>query len=247
MTLLQFVIQSGVLSRRNAFGAIREGYITVNHFPITNPSQELLEKDSVVYNRKVLELKPFSYVLINKPKGCITSKKDPSKRPVVFDYLPADLIEELDPVGRLDCNTTGALLLTNDGKSALLLSHPRYKVQKTYHVTLSRGLSEEQVMALKKGIMIEHKLFIRPDDVVWHPKQPDLVKISLHSGQNRVIRRMVEQLGCFVKKLHRVSFAGLKIDKLKEGEYMFIEPKKIMALLKDVSDPRPHLGKKPVK
>lgn len=246
MTLLQFVIKSGVLSRRNAFAAIREGYITINHFAITNPSHNLEEKDSVIYNKKVLELKPFSYLLINKPKGCITSKKDPSGKQVIFDFLPLEL-NDLDPVGRLDCNTSGALLLTNDGNTALLLSHPRYNVQKTYHVTLSRDLFEDQVESLRKGIMIQKKIFIRPDNIVWHPKKPDIIKISLHSGQNRVIRRMLEELGCFVKKLHRVSFAGLTIEKLKEGEYMFIEEKKINSLLKHISNPKAHPGKNTIK
>ena len=222
LRLNRFIAMSGVCSRREADDLIRQGLVTVNGQVITEMGVQVKKSDHVEYNGKSLTAERKVYVLLNKPKDCVTTTDDPEERRTVMDLVADACEERIYPVGRLDRNTTGVLLLTNDGELTEHLIHPRYGVRKIYHVFLDRNVSEEDIQRIMKGVKLEDG-FIRVDDAQYvdggDRKQ---VGVQLHSGKNRIVRRIFEHLGYEVEKLDRVYFAGLTKLKLPRGRWRFL-------------------------
>lgn len=230
MILVKFVAKTGVLSRRKAEDAIKHKEIRVNGIVISDPTYEVLESDIVLYKNKRLILKAFSYILLNKPVNYLTTKHDPSGLAVVMQLLPPHF-QGLDPVGRLDFNTSGALLLTDDGTLAYSLSHPKFEVKKVYAVIASRPIDEKVIEDLKKGVYLEDGM-VQADHIVWNKQNPEKLIITLHGGKYRIIRRLLEQFFIFVKKLHRVQFGPLQIKTLPSGAWRHLTIREVKELKK---------------
>jgi len=231
MYLVKFIAKHSDLSRRNSEKAIKYGKVTINGKIIEDPSYIVSENDIIFLNKKKIIKKEKIYVLLNKPIGMITSKSDPSERDTIIQLFPKHLQGILDPIGRLDYNSSGALILTNDGDLAYKLSHPKFLVKKIYSIIVSRSLDEELIESLKKGVRLEDG-FAKADKIIWKNNSPDSLTIELHSGKYRVIRRMIEVFKIFVKKLHRISFAGINVKNLKKGEWRYLTEKEIDSLKK---------------
>jgi 23S rRNA pseudouridine2605 synthase len=228
MILVKFVARTGVLSRRKSEEAIRSKKIRVNGIIVSDPTHEVGEHDVVLYLNKRISIKSFSYILLNKPLNYLTSKADPSGMPFVMELLPYHL-HTVDPVGRLDFNTSGALLLTDDGELAYRLSHPKFEIRKVYAVTASRPIDETVIENLKKGVYLEDGM-VQADHIIWNKNNPEKLIIGLHGGKYRVIRRTLEQLFIFVKKLHRLNFGSLDVKNLQPGEWRYLLPREIKEL-----------------
>ena len=228
--LFKFISKSTGLSRRKSVDAIKSGRVFVNKELEVDPTTKIKNKDAVALDGKQLSNEGnFIYIILNKPKGCITSKSDDKNRITVIDYIPKQMSKLVNPVGRLDYNTSGALILTNDGKLANKLSHPKHNVKKIYHVTASKLLNENIIKTIKHGVKIDDA-FVKLDKVTWSKKTPKKIAIEIHSGKNRVIRKIFEALGIFVKKLHRYSFAGITTNRLQEGMHRNLTKKEILML-----------------
>ncbi len=223
-----FLAQSGVCSRRDADKLITSGQITVNHWAVTDPSYRLKENDTVRYKKKVIQQETLVYLLLNKPKGYVTTCKDEQKRATVLDLIDKKIKARLYPVGRLDVNTTGALLLTNDGPLAQQLSHPKFGVRKIYQVALTSALTEEHKQVIEKGLFLDNE-FVKVDSIT-QGRNPFRARIVIHSGRNRVIRRLFEHFAYTVKKLERVSFAGLTTKSLPLGQWRHLKLTELTAL-----------------
>ena len=230
MILVKFIAQSGVLSRRKSEEAIKEKKIKVNGHIIDDPTYEVQENDVVFFNKIKIVTKKFTYILLHKPIGCMTSKFDPNNKPVVMNLLPKHF-SHLDPVGRLDFNTSGALLLTDDGTLAYRLSHPRFNIKKTYSIVASRALDSEIVDAVRRGVYLEDGK-VSADKLIWNEKSPLNITITLHSGRYRVIRRTLEAFTIFVKKLQRTHFASIDIKGLSVGEWRHLTEREVIELKK---------------
>jgi 23S rRNA pseudouridine2605 synthase len=218
MILVKYIAESGVLSRRKSEEAIKNGYITINGHKIKDPTYEVKITDNVFMgNRKIFKTEHI-YIVMNKPTGYITSKGDPEGRPNILNLLPKNIVEKLDPVGRLDFNTSGVLLLTSDGSFAYKLSHPKFEVKKIYQVIASKPLTKKIIDSLIDGIKLEDGL-VTPDNIKWNEEAPTHFSIELHSGKYRIIRRLLKIFGIFVKKLHRSSFAGINVKGLQFGDF----------------------------
>lgn len=231
MILIKFIAQTGVLSRRKSEMAIKDGLVKVNGHIIKDPTYEVSPEDTILFNNKKIVIKTFTYILLNKPTGYLTAKSDPNGFPIVMDLLPLKM-QSLDPVGRLDFNTSGALLLTDDGQLAHRLSHPKFNIKKTYVVIASRPIDEEIIDNLKKGIYLEDGM-TQADSIIWNKKSPFHLTITLHGGKYRIIRRLLETFGIFVKKLHRIAFGPLLIRKMPLGIWRHLEKKEILELQKN--------------
>lgn len=227
--LNRYISMSGLCSRRKADELISEGVVKVNSKVVTELGFKVKLSDKVLVNNKLISPEKKVYVLMNKPKGTICTKKDPQKRRTVMELLPEDL-QHLNPVGRLDRNTTGVLLLTNDGELTQKLLHPSKKVKKIYKATLDKHLTEEDMDKLVTGVELE-------DGTSFFDKLSDLQEddyprygIEIHSGKNRIIRRTFEALGYQVTKLDRGLFHGLDRRGIKRGEWRYLREKEVKAL-----------------
>ena len=217
MYISQYIAASGIASRRKAIELIKSGLIKVNGKMQTDPSYKVLDQDKVVYNGKSLKLEKKIYILLNKPKGYITTLKDEKERPIITDLLNAG--ERLFPIGRLDRDTTGLLLLTNDGDFAQKLSHPSFGVKKIYSVTLNKNLDYEDLIKIKKGVFLKDGKVIV--DRVFY-KGGKKVLLELHVGRKRIVRRIFESLGYNVNKLDRTGYAGLEKKGMASGQWRFL-------------------------
>jgi len=235
VVLSRYLAMCGISSRKKATELIKQGVITINHHPETDPAYRIQSNDTVRYNKKILKPEHKVYVLLNKPKGCITTMDDPQKRRTVMDHIKPKPKQQIFPVGRLDFNTTGLLLLTNDGELAQGLSHPKKGISKTYHAMLSREFDLKDLKRLAKGVKLEDGK-ITPDKVYYpSPRSKLLVGIQLHSGKNRIVRRLFQHLGYFIKKLDRVGYAGLTKRSLPIPEWRFLNDREVAKLKKLVS------------
>jgi len=232
--LNRFISNSGTCSRRDADELIRNGFITVNGKKVTDLGTKVSLKDDVRYRNKRLTAEKKVYILMNKPKDYVTTVEDPHASKTVLDLLGSDFRERVYPVGRLDRATTGVLLLTNDGELTGKLTHPKYKRRKIYHVFLDRDVARNDLFRLTEGIELEDGIVVA--DAVSYADEEDRsqIGIELHSGQNRVVRRMFEKLGYNVRKLDRVYFAGLTKKNLPRGKWRFLTEKEINMLKRGI-------------
>jgi 23S rRNA pseudouridine2605 synthase len=226
--LNKYIANTGLCSRREADDMIGAGVIKVNGKIVTELGTKISAGDTVHYGDQLLRREKSVYVLLNKPKDYITTTDDPQERKTVLDLVQGAGDERIYPIGRLDRNTTGILLLTNDGDLAERLMHPKYNVEKIYQVTLDQNLRKEDFDKILEGFELEDG-FIKADDLsfVGDGEDKKEVGIVLHSGRNRIVRRMFETLGYVVKHLDRVSYAGLTKKNVQRGKWRFLKPEEV--------------------
>ena len=229
--LNKYLADSGVCSRREADELIKAGCVTVNGEVITTMGYKVKPADKVVYGGQTLNREKLRYILLNKPKGYITTADDPEGRTTVMELVQDACTERIFPVGRLDKNTTGLLLLTNDGDLAKKLTHPSSEISKLYHVVLDKPLTRNDMLRIADGVELDDGM-ITPDEIAYDAddESKKSVGIKLHSGRNRIVRRIFEHLGYDVQKLDRVMFAGLDKYQLPRGEWRFLTDQEVAAL-----------------
>jgi 23S rRNA pseudouridine2605 synthase len=232
--LNRFIANSGVCSRREADELIEKGFISVNGKLVKDLGIKVSLKDDVRYKGKRLKAERKVYIVMNKPKGYVTTVEDPHADHTVLEIIGDACPERVYPVGRLDKETTGVLLLTNDGELTGKLIHPKYNRRKIYHVFLDRVVAKNDLFRLTGGIELDGEMVVA--DAVSYVDQEDRsqIGIELHSGQNRVIRRLFEDLGYKVKKLDRVYFAGLTKKNLPRGKWRYLSEKEINMLKRGI-------------
>lgn len=228
--LNKYIASTGVCSRREADEFIRAGLISVNDKLVTELGVKISPSDKVKYNGETLREEKKVYILMNKPKDYITTVEDPHAKRTVLELLKGACKERIYPVGRLDRNTTGVLLLTNDGELTKRLTHPRFEKLKIYHVYLNKNLRHSDMEKVATGITLDDG-FIKADSVSFvDPDDKKQIGIEIHSGRNHIVRRIFESLGYEVVKLDRVYFAGLTKKNLHRGEWRFLTEKEITML-----------------
>lgn len=227
--LNRYIANAGLCSRREADELISSGMIQVNGEVVTELGYKVKVSDSVKYGKQLLSREKLVYVLLNKPKDYITTLDDPDERKTVMELVKAACKERIYPVGRLDRNTTGLLLFTNDGELTAKLTHPSNNIKKIYQVEIDKPISTEDFEQLKKGVELEDG-FIQPDEVGIVTPDAQVVGIQIHSGKNRIVRRIFEHLGYEVTKLDRTTFADLSKKDLPRGKWRFLSEKEIIRL-----------------
>jgi 23S rRNA pseudouridine2605 synthase len=232
--LNRFIAGSGVCSRRDADEIIRKGLITVNGKQITDLGTRVSPEDDVRYKNRKLSAEKKVYILLNKPKDYVTTVEDPHADRTVLDLIGDACPERVYPVGRLDKSTTGLLVLTNDGDLAGKLSHPKYNRRKIYHVFLDRVVSKNDLFKLTEGIDLEGEIIAADAVSYTEPEDKSQLGIELHSGQNRVVRRLFEKLGYKVRKLDRVYYAGLTKKNLPRGKWRFLSDREVSMLKRGI-------------
>jgi 23S rRNA pseudouridine2605 synthase len=229
MPLNKFIAHCGVSSRRDAAEWVKQGKVKVNNETITEPGHKVSGKDEIKVNgKKVFLAKNLVYILLNKPKDYITTTDDPQKRKTVIDLIR--IKERIYPVGRLDRNTSGVLLLTNDGELSQKLTHPSHEVKKVYHVTLNRPLEKKDFDQILKGITLEDGPASVDALAYADVKDKTQLGVEIHSGRNRIVRRIFEHLGYDVRNLDRVIFAGLTKKNVERGKWRFLNEKEVRDL-----------------
>jgi len=225
--LNKFLANAGVCSRREADEFIQAGVVTVNGQVVTELGTKVMRTDDVRFHDQPVSPEKKVYVLLNKPKDYVTTSDDPQQRKTVMDLVKNACPERIYPVGRLDRNTTGVLLLTNDGDMASKLTHPKYLKKKIYHVYLDRNVTAHDLQQIAEGVMLDDGE-IRADDVQYaSPTDKKQVGIEIHSGKNRIVRRIFESLGYKVTKLDRVQFAGLTKKNLRRGDWRYLTEEEV--------------------
>ena len=229
--LNRYIANSGICSRRKADELIAAGVVSVNNIPITELGHKVDPyKDEVRYNGELLKREKKVYVLLNKPKDYITTTDDPQERKTVMQLVEKASRERIYPVGRLDRNTTGLILMTNDGELADKLSHPKNGITKIYHVELSKNLSQGDFNKIEFGLELEDGL-IKPDNVSYVAgASKKEIGIQIHSGKNRIVRRIFEHLGYDVVKLDRVVYGNLTKKDLPRGRWRFLEEHELIQI-----------------
>lgn len=225
--LNKYIANCGVCSRRDADVLIANGEIQVNGTTITEMGFKVQEDDTVTYNDKELKREVFQYILLNKPKDCVTTTKDTHDRRTVLDLVADACSERIYPVGRLDRNTTGILLLTNDGDLAKRLTHPSHEVKKIYIAKLDKDIDEEDIKLLEEGVTLEDGESKFDEAKYAQITRKDSVLCVLHSGKNRIVRRTFDEIGFQVINLDRVEFAGIKKGNLERGKWRHLSQKEI--------------------
>jgi 23S rRNA pseudouridine2605 synthase len=227
--LNKFMANSGVGSRREADEYIKMGLVTVNGETITEMGYKVKPTDDIRYEGRKLKAEPLVYVLLNKPKGFITTTDDPEERKTVMDLVASACKERIYPVGRLDRNTTGLLLLTNDGDLADKLTHPSYNAKKIYKVELDRSLTKNDFQKILDGVYFDEGRAI-VDDLAIVSDDGKEIGIEIHIGWNRIVRRIFEALGYQIERLDRVMYAGLDKKDLGRGQWRFLKPEEVVRL-----------------
>lgn len=225
--LNKFMANAGICSRREADEFIQQGLVKVNGNVVTELGTKITHNDTVEYDEKIVALERKCYILLNKPKDCVTTSDDPNGRLTVMDLVKGACDERIYPVGRLDRNTTGVLLLTNDGDLASKLTHPKYVKKKIYHVWTDKDISEEDMQRIADGIELEDGPIHA--DAISYATETDRNQagIEIHSGRNRIVRRLFESLGYHVTKLDRVYFAGLTKKNLPRGRWRYLTQEEV--------------------
>lgn len=233
--LNKFLADAGICSRREADKLIGSGVVQINGKVVTQLGTKVMPTDKVQYGGETLRREKLQYILLNKPKGFITTSDDPQDRKIVMSLVQNACTERIYPVGRLDRNTLGLLLFTNDGDLAKKLTHPKHQVKKIYHVFLDKPLTKNDMLILASGVPLEDGM-AQADKIAYVESENDKSQIGLelHSGKNRIVRRMFEHLGYKVIKLDRVFFAGLTKKDLPRSKWRKLTDKEI-GLLKRIS------------
>jgi len=231
MPLNKYISHCGICSRRKAVDFIKEGLVTVNGQKIEEPAFKVTAKDVVTLkDKRIFIQKNLVYVLLNKPKGYITTTDDPEGRQTVMELVTDAAEERLFPVGRLDRNTSGLLLLTNDGELAQKLAHPKHNIKKIYHVELDKPLTRADFDQIIAGVTLEDGLALVDALAFVDTKDKKQIGIEIHSGKNRIVRRIFEHLGYQVEKLDRVVYAGLTKKNVNRGKWRFLSEKEVILL-----------------
>ncbi len=229
MPLNKYVAHCGICSRREAVDLIKDGKIKVNGEVMLQPGYKVEPTDKIEYGDKVISSqKNLVYILLNKPKNYITTTEDPQERKTVMELIADAGGERVYPVGRLDRNTTGLLLLTNDGELAQKLSHPKYNIKKLYQVTLDKPLSKLHFDKIMDGLTLDDGE-VKVDAMAYVDKKNE-IGIEIHSGRNRIVRRIFEHLGYSVEKLDRVMYAGLTKKNIPRGKWRFLNEQEVINL-----------------
>jgi 23S rRNA pseudouridine2605 synthase len=231
LPLNKYVAHAGISSRRAAAAMVKEGKVTVNGEVVTDPGTKVLYTDTVkVSGKKVTVSSHFVYILLNKPKDFLTTTTDPQGRKTVQQLISKATQERVYPIGRLDRNTSGVLLFTNDGDLAQKLSHPKNEMKKIYHAGLDKPLTKQHFEKILGGIELEDGL-ARVDEMAYaDPKDKTQIGLEIHSGKNRIVRRIFAALGYDVKTLDRVMYAGLTKKNVQRGNWRFLTEKEIRTL-----------------
>lgn len=230
MRLNKFLAHCGVSARRQAADYVKNGLVTVNGEVERNPSYPVQPKDKVTFKGKLLKIEEAKvYILMNKPKDVITTASDEKGRKTVLDLLKNSVTERVFPVGRLDRQTTGLLLITNDGELAEKLSHPSHKVQKIYTVTLDKPLHRADIEKIQKGLELEDGI-ATVDSLHIVSENKKEIELGLHVGKNRIVRRIFEHLGYEVEKLDRTYYAGLTKKDIGRGHFRHLTEKEVIML-----------------
>lgn len=218
--LNKYIANAGICSRRDADDLIVAGDIKINGKVVDELGTKVSRTDRVTYKGNELKAEKLVYVLLNKPKGFITTTDDPYERKTVMNLVEKACEERIFPVGRLDRNTTGLLLFTNDGDMAKKLTHPKHNIKKIYHVVLDKDLAKNDLLKIQNGIELEDGL-TKVDKIAYAEESTDKsqIGIEIHSGKNRIVRRLFESLEYQVTRLDRVSFAGLTKKDIPRGRY----------------------------
>ena len=228
--LNKYLANAGVCSRREADDFIQAGVVKVNGEIITELGTKVKRNDVVLFHDQQVNIEKKVYVLLNKPKDYVTTSDDPQNRKTVMDLVKGACRERIYPVGRLDRNTTGVLLLTNDGELATKLTHPQYLKKKIYHVHLDKNVTAADIKQIADGIMLEDGEIHA--DAIEYASETDRkqVGIEIHSGRNRIVRRIFEHLGYKVTRLDRVYFAGLTKKNVRRGDWRFLTEQEVNML-----------------
>jgi 23S rRNA pseudouridine2605 synthase len=222
LRLNKFLANAGICSRREADELIKQGLVQVNGEVVTEMGFQVQKSDKVIFDEQNISPEKSVYVLLNKPKGYISTTKDDKARKTVMDLVANASPYRLFPVGRLDRSTTGVILLTNDGHLTKKLTHPSFEMKKIYHVALDKKLSQDDMQAIMDGIRLEEGV-AEVDKISYIDGQPkNEVGIEIHIGWNRVIRRIFQKLGYEVETLDRVMFAGLTKKNIKRGHWRIL-------------------------
>ncbi len=230
MRINKYIAQSGIVSRRKADELVLSGRIKVNGKVITMLGFEVRTKDKVYLDDKLINVPHFDYYKFYKPTGCITTSSDEKGRKTIYDYIPKEL-HHLKPVGRLDKDSSGLIILTNDGDLIYELTHPSIKVQKVYKVSVNAKIKYEELELLAKGIEIEKgKIAWCDSEILEQNSRSTLLEITLYQGLNRQIRKMFEYLGHKVTSLKRIRHATIDVIGLKRGEVKFLKAKQVKEL-----------------
>jgi len=228
--LNKYLANAGICSRREADEFIQAGVVKVNGETVTQLGVKVKPVDTILFHDQQVSIERKIYILLNKPKDCVTTSDDPQERLTVMDLVKGACYERIYPVGRLDRNTTGVLLLTNDGDLASKLTHPKFEKRKIYQVTLDNDLTEADFKTILEGVTLDEEL-IKVDNLSYvDPDSKCVIGIEIHSGQNRVVRRIFESLGYKVFKLDRVYFAGLTKKNLPRGKWRHLSDKEVSLL-----------------
>ena len=225
--LNKYLANAGVCSRREADEFIQAGVVTVNGEVVTELGTKVLRTDEVKFHDQPVSMEKKVYVLLNKPKDYVTTSDDPQQRKTVMDLVKDACPERIYPVGRLDRNTTGVLLLTNDGDLASKLTHPKFLKKKIYHVHLDKAVTAHDMQQIAEGIQLEDGE-IKADAIEYaDEKDKKQVGIEIHSGKNRIVRRIFESMGYRVVKLDRVQFAGLTKKNVRRGDWRYLTEEEV--------------------
>jgi 23S rRNA pseudouridine2605 synthase len=232
MHLNHYLSLAGLASRRKAADLIKSGKISINNFIVKDPAYLIKETDVVRYKKRIVKPEEKLYILLNKPQGYVTTTSDEQGRKTVIDLLGNATKKRLFPIGRLDKETAGLIIMTNDGELAQKLSHPRYEIKKVYQVVLDKPLTIEHAHKLRKGLRLRDG--IARIDALSFPevKNKKIVRISLHSGKKRIIRRIFEHLDYKVSNLDRINYANLTQKRLNKGSWRYLNEKEIEYLKK---------------
>lgn len=233
ISLATYLAHAGICSRRKADGLVRQGLVSLNGKIVQEPATPVLPQDQVCYQGKLIKLESKIYILLNKPAGYLSSVSDQEHgRKTVIDLVQNACKERLYPVGRLDYQTTGLILITNDGDFAQKLAHPSYEIIKVYQATLNCDFRTSDLNEIRKGVQLEDG-FMRVDDIFYANQNNDRnIMVVIHSGKKRIVRRLFEHVGYKVIALDRVEYAGLTKQGLKVGAWRFLTSQEIENLKK---------------
>ena len=220
ITLNHFLARAGKASRRGAVDEIKKGFVLVNGTVVRDPGYRVFPADHVVFMGEQVKRESLRYILLNKPRDYVTTRSDERGRKKVIDLLGNDFHARVFPVGRLDRNTEGVLLLTNDGDLAQKLAHPRYEISKLYYVVTRDDVSPEELETIRRGVIIVQHKRITVDRIEYaHARKKNEIMVTLHSGYNRVIRHIFEKLGHDIRRLVRTGYAHLTCQDLFSGQW----------------------------